>query len=91
MHDPVRIKEKRDERNAKWAAKWSVEAKEQESARAARKLQEHKAACFDVLLAALELLIDIERGGETGGSFRERLYAGMRKAEAAIAKAKEQS
>ena len=39
------------------------------------------------LLEALQLLLDIELGGEIGGSFRERLYAAFRKSEKAVAKA----
>ena len=39
------------------------------------------------LLEALQLLLDIERGGDQGGSFRERLYAAFRKAEKAVSKA----
>jgi hypothetical protein len=36
------------------------------------------------LLEALQLLLDIERGGDQGGSFREWLYAAFRKAEKAV-------
>ena len=39
------------------------------------------------LLESIQLLLDVERGGDSGGSFRERLYAGLRKCEKAVAKA----
>lgn len=53
IHDPVKIKERQDAKEADWAAEFARKRAQDDAREAARKLQAHKAACFDVLLAAL--------------------------------------
>lgn len=57
-HDPEIQKQKLKARGAKWQAEWDAKEKATREAEVARKLAEHKAACFDELLAACKAVLD---------------------------------
>jgi uncharacterized Zn finger protein (UPF0148 family) len=79
-HDPVAIKARDDARNEKWRIERAENKAQANEKDATEKLQAHKAACFDELLAALQSLLD-----DTG---EDRIRSkNWDKARAAVAKA----
>jgi glutathione S-transferase len=77
LHDPVRVKEKNDKRNAKWQEEWNAREERIAANKAAREATEKKIAAFDELLEAVKYLLD---GGDITAE-------GIAKCRAAIAKA----
>jgi hypothetical protein len=57
VHDPVRVKEKRDARTAKWQAQWAKERTEREEAAALKAEMQRRYDCHDALVEALSAVV----------------------------------
>lgn len=75
IHDPVTVAEKQAKKNAEWKAKWQANIDADAARRRSEALQQHKANCFDELLALL-----VESQTSIGGDWRQRRDAAIAKA-----------
>jgi uncharacterized Zn finger protein (UPF0148 family) len=58
IHDPVRVAEKRAERNRKWDEEWAAEKRVREEQRASEAERDRRAAAYGELVAVLDTVTD---------------------------------